>query len=88
MTNFDKEKEFKLWLEESKGMTSKAAGDAVSRLRRSLRLVPITTQKNLHEYLIQLDDSSLLNEIPQSSISSMKRAIVLYLEFTHPKTIR
>lgn len=76
---------FRIWLENSYGLKTKAAGDAVSRLKRAYKIVPeigtLASKEALNSVLTKLMENEAFNAAPISSQAGMLRSIKLYSRF-------
>ena len=76
---------FKTWLIDYKGMTTRAASDVPSRLRRITKLLDCVDVDNTT--YANLKRNSTYQEYSVTVRSQMKRALTLYLEFEATKSM-
>lgn len=72
---------FRDWLMHRKSLSKKASGDVVSRLNRCIKIEPLTGHESADSYWDSLLQNPVLDNIPQSSRTSMNRSARLYYEF-------
>ena len=77
------EYEFRLWLESSSTLSKKAIADVVSRLRRADSFVQIDGKLEYSKYMELLSRQSDFQSIPESSKSSVARAVKVFYQFLH-----
>ena len=75
------EKHFESWLVGNKELSKKAAGDVISRLKRSQKLVDTKGYSDFNSYSAELNKFLDDSTIPESSQKSMLRAAKLYFQF-------
>jgi hypothetical protein len=75
------EKSFEVWLIMNKQFSKKAARDAVSRLRRSQKLIKIEGFNNSSDYENALERVLEISEIPEASQKGMLRAVRLFYQY-------
>jgi len=78
--SFDEES-FRVWLLTEKKLSSKATGDAVSRLKRCTNIESLDGHENSTSYFDAILQYPEVEEIPVSSRASMFRSCRLYFEF-------
>ena len=76
------EKHFESWLVGNKQLSKKAAGDVISRLKRTQKLVATEGYSDLASYSVELNKLLEASTIPESSQKSMMRAVKLYFQFS------
>ncbi len=72
---------FREWLKIEKGLSHKAAGDAISRLNRSDFYEEIDPNSDLDSYIDSFLANPEVKNIPISSQKSMIRAVNLFFEY-------
>ena len=72
---------FENWLIQQKQLGKKSAGDVVSRLKRSIKIVPYDKELSHAAYERDLINVMESLSVPLSSRASMLRSVRLYFEF-------
>jgi len=81
MKSDNSEATFRKWLIEKKNLSPKASGDVISRLKRCINIEPMGDFSDAPQYFQAILQNPTIEEIPLSSLNSMKRASRLYFEF-------
>ena len=77
------ENEFRQWLVSSSTLSKKALADVISRLRRADSFVRIDGKLEYAKYMELLSKQSDFQNIPESSKSSVARAVKVFYKFLH-----
>ena len=73
--------EFKCWLEDCGGLSSRSASSTVSRLIRANEFLPICKMDNMGHYIAELNETKSFCELTPFVKSHLRGAVKRYVEF-------